>query len=348
MRGLPISDFRFPIAGTALAALLLLGGCGADTGKSAPNATQAGVVRTATDGPVTLTLSVTPAELSYTERATVVVEVLSDASVTLEFVEYDRDKTHLEHQYEYRLARGERRAAVPTPDGKLTWRYQYDVQFFAPGEFEFPATSVRLTTVGATTGESRELKTEGIAVRARDPNAKSLTPEELRKLTTLSPVELRQGWGTLAWVGAALVAAAVISLWLLRRRGERAVIEIPVLPQEWARREFALLKSDRLVERGLIQEFYYRVSGIVRGYIERRFSVSAPEMTTEEFLVAAAKDRRFGPRHGAELQHFLTACDLVKYAKQIPSVTEADQVLAAAGEFVERTTLEATPEASAA
>lgn len=341
-------DCRLWNATTAMLALLLFAGCGTETGTPAPGAAQASVVRTATEGPVTLTLSVTPAEVSYTERATVVIEAVGDASVTLEFVEYDRDKVHLEHQYEYRLTRGERKAAVPTPDGKLSWRYQYDVQFFAPGEFEFPGASVRLTTVGATPGESRELKTEGIPVRARDPNAKPMTPEELRKVATLPPVELREGWATFAWVGGSLVAAAVVSLWLLRRRGERVVVELPVLPQEWARREFALLKSDRLVERGLIQEFYYRVSGIVRGYIERRFSVSAPEMTTEEFLVAAARDRRFGPRYGAELQHFLSACDLVKYAKQIPSAIEADQVFAAAGEFVERTTLEATPEASAA
>jgi hypothetical protein len=222
------------------------------------------------------------------------------------------------------------------------------VQFFAPGEFQFPAASVRLSTPGTTPGESRELKTDGAVVRAKDPTAKRLTPEDLRKIAALPPVEMREGWGTFAWVGAALVAAAVASLWLLRRRGERVIVEIPVPPQDWARREFALLKSDRLVERGLIQEFYYRVSGIIRGYIERRFSVSAPEMTTEEFLVAAAKDNRFGPRYGGELQYFLTACDLVKYARQIPSALEADPVRAAAGEFVERTAIEATPEASAA
>lgn len=348
MRRLSIDDFRLSIAGTTCVAMLLLVGCDGDAGKAAPGATQTAVVRTATDGPVTLTLSVTPAELSYTDRATVVVEAVSDASVTLEFVEYDRDKSHLEHQYEYRLTRGGRKVAAPTADGKVAWRYQYDVQFFAPGEFEFPAASVRLSTVGSTPAESKELKTEGVAVRAKDNNAKTMTPEELRKIAALPPVEMREGWGTFAWVSAALVAAAVVSLWLLRRRGERVVVAIPIPPQEWARREFVLLRSDRLVERGLIQEFYYRVSGIVRGYIERRFSVCAPEMTTEEFLVAAAKDHRFGPRHGGELQHFLTACDLVKYAKQIPSATEAEQVFMAGGEFVERTTIEATPEASAA
>ena len=53
------------------------------------------------------------------------------------------------------------------------------------------------------------------------------------------------------------------------------------------------LVTEDLIARGLIQEFHYRTSGIVRGYIERRFGVSAPEMTTEEFLTAAAADARF-------------------------------------------------------
>jgi hypothetical protein len=37
------------------------------------------------------------------------------------------------------------------------------------------------------------------------------------------------------------------------------------------------------------------------------------------------------------LKEFLTACDLVKYARQIPGSDEAEQVLKTAGTFVERT-----------
>lgn len=355
--GFPISNFQMPIARArcvgasvrmhtraafsfyCLISIQFLVGCDSSSTKPADTgATELGVVRTAIDGPVTLTLHVAPTELAYTDRAKVVVEVTGDSSVTLEIVEYDREKPHLEHQYEYRLTRGERKSAPPTQDGIVARRFEYDVQFFAPGEFEFPGASVKIAAVDAISGESRELKTESVTVRAKDSSAKPLTPEELRKLTALPPVELKEGWGSRWWIATGLATLAAASMLLLRRRGPRVVVVPTIPPHEWARRELSLLRSDRLVERGLIQEFYYRVSGVVRGYIERRFAVSAPEMTTEEFLVAAAHDGRFGPEHTGELQQFLTACDLVKYARQIPSAAEADQVLSAAGGFVERTT----------
>jgi len=98
-----------------------------------------------------------------------------------------------------------------------------------------------------------------------------------------------------------------------------------------------LLIGENLIATGRVQEFYYRISDVVRGYVERRFGVSAPEMTTEEFLATAASDGRFGERNTAELNQFLNACDLVKYARRIPGPDEADAVLRAAGGFVERT-----------
>jgi hypothetical protein len=60
-------------------------------------------------------------------------------------------------------------------------------------------------------------------------------------------------------------------------------------------------------------------------------------MTTEEFLTAAATDVHFDRQHTPALQTFMTACDLVKYARQIPHVAEADEVLKAAAGFVEKT-----------
>ena len=75
----------------------------------------------------------------------------------------------------------------------------------------------------------------------------------------------------------------------------------------------------------------------MRGYIERRYTVSAGEMTTEEFLVAAVADARFGQATTDELKRFMTACDLVKYARHTPTSAESDDAYRAATEFVERT-----------
>ena len=60
-------------------------------------------------------------------------------------------------------------------------------------------------------------------------------------------------------------------------------------------------------------------------------------MTTEEFLAAALHDARFGQTITDELDRFLGACDLVKYARHDPGHDECDAVLKAAGDFVEKT-----------
>jgi len=111
-----------------------------------------------------------------------------------------------------------------------------------------------------------------------------------------------------------------------------------VIPADvWARRLIAALIAENLLERGAAQEFHYRVSYILRGYIERRFDVSAGEMTTEEFLNAIVSDRRFGSDVTTELHPFMIACDLVKYARHQPTPEESMTALRATEAFVERT-----------
>jgi hypothetical protein len=314
------------------------------------------IARTAIDGGVTLTLTVTPGELVFTERAEVLVEVSAPKDVVVEVAEYDRAQEHVEHQFEYRLIRGERQAAVPMAEGKLRWSYRYALEFFLPGDYELPAAVVSFTgSPSSSTSDGdvdvpapRQVKTDPIAVAARDPHAAPMSSEELRNIATLPPVELPGIMGPWWWLLLAGAVALVATIVLLRRRGGRRAVEIHVPAHEWARRQIAALVADDLIRKERIQEFYYRISGIVRGYIERRFGVSAPEMTTEEFLVAAASDGRFGPQHARDLNEFLTACDLVKYARQIPHSIEADRVLKAAGAFVERTRADTAPEAQAA
>ena len=61
---------------------------------------------------------------------------------------------------------------------------------------------------------------------------------------------------------------------------------------------------------------------VVRQYLENRFGLQAPEMTTEEFLHIAASvpvdDSTLLQDHREPLRDFLTECDLVKFAKYGP------------------------------
>ena len=84
----------------------------------------------------------------------------------------------------------------------------------------------------------------------------------------------------------------------------------------------------------------------MRGYIERKFALAAPEMTTEEFLLTLARDRGALPYDSGRLRDFLEVCDLVKYAAVRPARDDAEQVLGTARAFVHATAAAGLAEAA--
>ncbi len=330
-------------------AILCTAGCGHDTWDEQPIG--AGISRTAGKGPVSVTLSAAPAELEFKQRTQLLVEIIAEEGIKVLESDYESSLGEGDRRFEYRVVRMDLEAAKPTDDGKLRWTYRFELEFFLPGEYELPGAEVSfvgLSTVDGDQGEGtaaavpadvQTVETDPLTVVVHPPEGFSLSEAELQTLIRLDPVELPGVWSRWWWLLPGLASLFVILAVLLVRRIRRSqpdvVVRIP--PYEWARRQIAMLVGEDLIAKGRVQEFYYRISGILRGYIERRFSVCAPEMTTEEFLASAAGDHRFGRDMTAELDRFLGACDLVKYARREPGSQESDSVLKAAADFVERT-----------
>ncbi|MBK8270649.1 MAG: hypothetical protein IPK83_21030 [Planctomycetes bacterium] len=146
----------------------------------------------------------------------------------------------------------------------------------------------------------------------------------------------------LIWAAGTLLfvtAAAMFVRWMRKRASaDSATHAEPALPPHiWALRELDRLSEERLIERGMIQEYYYRVNGLLRRYIELRFEVMAGEQTSEEFLHMLQDSFALSAPHKAMLQQFTSACDPVKYARQIPDREEIEWVGRSAREFIMQT-----------
>ncbi len=143
-------------------------------------------------------------------------------------------------------------------------------------------------------------------------------------------------WWLLA-VGAALAALVTWAIWRWssRRRAVAAVFARPA--HEIALEALAALHAARLLSDGRHAEFYVRLSGIVRAYVEGRFRMRAPEMTTEEFLQAAQSNRELPAADRSRLNEFLREADLVKFARHVPTVEQGERAFEAARDFVART-----------
>ncbi|HUL43154.1 MAG TPA: hypothetical protein VLY03_02240 [Bacteroidota bacterium] len=143
-------------------------------------------------------------------------------------------------------------------------------------------------------------------------------------------------------IGLIVVAGLVWLIWYImkkRARGEPLIPEEPPRPSgEVALEELLALEGERMWQRGLVKEYYSRLTDIVRLYIERRFAVLAMESTSDEILAA---ERIRGLENGVRdlLRDVLLRADLVKFAKFQPLPQENESSLASSRAFVEATQL---------
>lgn len=219
-------------------------------------------------------------------------------------------------------------------DGRTVVSRWYTLTIFAPGDHLVPPPKVRYRTAGE---ELRDATGNEVLVGVTSLLAQEKNPSDIRdiKPPEALPFDWRP-WGIMAAVligGGGLLGGFVY--WLNRPRRRRALAPEP--PDELALAALLKLRARRLVEEGRFEEYYVQLSAIVRRYVEDRFQLRAPEMTTEEFLVAMAGEGRLAPPPRRLLADFLSQADLVKFAKHLPTLADTENAYAAARRFVEDT-----------
>jgi len=357
----PASQYDAPARRFARAAFLTLifattylsAGCNE---KNAPEATAEAafdhaITKTAESDGVSIRLTVAPGELPYTQKAMVIVEVEADAGTSVTVDDYARSIERGEHAFELSAKQVNHQESADNPEGRLKWTNRYTLEFVLPGEYELPGASLTYL-VSPSSGDlsknseaaakdlaDHSLSTEHVTIVAQSAKSAGLTPEQLTQIEVLPPVEMKEKHNVWVWLVALLALLVVSALLFLRYRRrqnrQEAIVVIPA--HEWAQTAIGKLVADDLPGRGMIQEFHYRISDILRGYIERRFGLSACEMTTEEFLATAQSDHRFDSKARDALNRFLKACDMVKYARVSATPADAEALLHTTRSFVERT-----------
>ena len=86
--------------------------------------------------------------------------------------------------------------------------------------------------------------------------------------------------------------------------------------------ELKSLAEMNLIEKGMIKEYYIKLSDIIRCYIERKYGILAIDRTTYE-LYQEMRIKKIERLHIDTIRDFLEDCDLVKFAKYIPGQKEA-------------------------
>ncbi|MBI5124532.1 MAG: hypothetical protein HZA72_03850 [Candidatus Omnitrophica bacterium] len=216
-----------------------------------------------------------------------------------------------------------------SPFGKRTTLNWYSITIYRIGKYTIPSIEVKFKKRGENQWCSKKTDEIGVTVESVLPKRRAI--KDIKDIK--GPIYFHQINWFLVFVSLALAAASVLAILFYRKRRMRLK---PRLPHEMAFEELGLIRT-LLSTSGDIKEYYVRISDCIRHYIEKRFSIKAPEMTTEEFLASLKESAKLSSGHKSLLKEFLNSCDLVKFAKYNPTRKETESVYSTAKNFVDQT-----------
>lgn len=147
-------------------------------------------------------------------------------------------------------------------------------------------------------------------------------------------------WSDYVWIMyvlSLLIAVILLIVYFkLRKKVEKGVVEVaPVVisPHQKALSALQHLKDKSLWQTGNIKAYQSELTDIIRTYLEERYYINAPEMTTDEITIALEMTA-FDIRYKTELKEILQVADLVKFAKAVPEENIHDVFMCKAVDFV--------------
>lgn len=207
-----------------------------------------------------------------------------------------------------------------------TWRYLMTPDATGPWVID-PFVIVLENTLTKTT---REVLVQGLTL----PSPTALPAATGAPEITATPQHIPFGWrDAVLWVRDHVILLATFALLLFLaltwKRWLRPLLryfkERTLPPERRAALEFQRLKDQRLLETGEIKRYFYELTGVVRRYFERAYTLRATRQTTDEFIRQLTQEIPMDATTCEAIQTFLQAADKVKFAGQQTSVEVAQQ-----------------------
>ena len=137
--------------------------------------------------------------------------------------------------------------------------------------------------------------------------------------------------------GLIILSAFCLALYYWRRRKQKSLLmNTNVLTPEEA--AFSALDEIAMYNKAQGREFYFKLSAILRTYIQGRYGINAPEMTTEEFL-PKVDELKLARSIKKDLKDFVYSSDPIKFA----ATPAAEAVMKTDLNFVKTFVKETTP-----
>ena len=144
-------------------------------------------------------------------------------------------------------------------------------------------------------------------------------------------------WAAGAWLLITLSILAVCLVKVGRQRRSGAIARHKDPPYIVALRELDKYRGDKYWAPEKQKSFYSGITDILKSYMEDRFGVDAPEMTTAELFDALKGHKDITPELYAETKSLFECSDFVKFAKHTAAEEDNAKALPTAVRFVTST-----------
>ncbi len=295
------------------------------------------IAKTTENGPVKAKVLVWPAKPSLSDPIYVRLEVEAPVGVTIDAPFQEAGDQRLGRFRVVGFTRDQQRTA----SGGQLQQQTYTLEAPTSGRHRVPP--LRLEMIDARGGvtdakaKPQELLTDEIPLEVAPVPTERASAELDPAYGALDPEVGGTSWVSFLGLISLLVVVGAGGTLVYRAFKQRRTEQ-----QQRSAYDVAIAHLDDLALRGApdakeADSWFVSLSSIVRGYLESRYDIRAPELTTEEFLLVATARPELHEDHRTQLNEFLERCDRVKFAGYLPDAEESLATLAAARLFVEDT-----------
>ncbi len=215
---------------------------------------------------------------------------------------------------------GEQDAQEPALRAKAHHRARIVVTIYKTGKFTFPSIPVKIRTAGGNeiAGASPTVELEIQSVLTGNNPA-------LKDLKKQAGIQEYTQWRLWAMLAVAACLLCVLIWYLLRQRRRRPVPLTPAQMQdqlEMAETDLHNLLAQGFPGKGEEKQFYVRLSDILKRILGAGYGIHTAERTTSEIMEALDRNSIPRPEEKRRIESFLFRCDIVKFAKYMPSFDE--------------------------
>jgi hypothetical protein len=212
------------------------------------------------------------------------------------------------------------RPVAPQTGAFIHHRARVVIAIYRTGKFTFPSIPVKIKTAG---GKEITVSSPPVDIQIQSVLAEN-NPilRDLKKQAEIPEPTRWLPWGILA-LSVCVLCAILWRFW--RRRRRKPVALTPAQRHdllELAEIDLRNLLAQGFPENGKEKQFYVLLSDIIKRILSAGYSIHAAEQTTSEIMEALNRNTIPGSEERKQIESFLLHCDVVKFAKYVPSGDE--------------------------